>query len=785
MPNTIWELPVRRDAKAGGEVIGVVVFRGDDIVGFVSDYDFRDTDFSGAVSVWEKIAGYVGVHRSIFVSTAIKELQNAILDPNIPAFDYNQINQIRYTNMTSAAVSVGTELLLDVAINAFVGHFTTPILQGIIGRFTSDVIPTMLFTALGERIVEDLTSLALSTTPGDTQYAGYTVSYVAADPNDSRTFNPDDGTDPADAPMIVFATARGSIAVGGTNDDIVVAGDGASVDLTAGGDNDVSLTVSSSRDTDSRVVGGSGLDRLTLSAVEGERGAFFVRLGGSGQALFGANAAFADVEAFAARDGEKEVMVYYNWGSGLTIASTTISGIEQISYDGTENSDLFVASGDAPRIIGNGGSNTLYADWRGQTAGVTWDLNETAETAATLANGWTVQGIHRLLARLGDGNNHITLNGGNNVIYGGAGDDTILSGGTGDTLDGGGGLNHLSYAQSTGGVTIDLTTGRGFGGYAQGDIVSNISRITGSDHSDVIRGDAQNNHLFGGSGDDTIHAGAGNDLVRGGDGDDQIVAGTGTNYLAGDAGDDSITLIGSAYYTAQYAAYNVSSATQTGTGQRINLNGKAMIEAVIDGGADLNTIYLGDEGDAFFLHDAYSGFHESLALTPDYVGNYSMQRFINIQRIFGMDGGDIIDLTSPDYSLAGASIMIDGGEGNDVIWGSDASETIYGGAGDDTIFGGIGADELYGGTGADVFEFTKTSTDTTAADFNPSEGDLLRFYNRDGAQFEPESIGLTDDGIRIAYSESGTTHEIDVALAASTADFNLSLQQILSATEFV
>ncbi|MFN4057522.1 MAG: M10 family metallopeptidase C-terminal domain-containing protein [Roseinatronobacter sp.] len=39
---------------------------------------------------------------------------------------------------------------------------------------------------------------------------------------------------------------------------------------------------------------------------------------------------------------------------------------------------------------------------------------------------------------------------------------------------------------------------------------------------------------------------------------------------------------------------------------------------------------------------------------------------------------------------------MDGGAGND---------TIYGGDGDDTIIGGAGRDHLYGGAGADVFVF--------------------------------------------------------------------------------
>jgi Ca2+-binding RTX toxin-like protein len=217
--------------------------------------------------------------------------------------------------------------------------------------------------------------------------------------------------------------------------------------------------------------------------------------------------------------------------------------------------------------------------------------------------------------------------------------------------------------------------------------------------------------------------------------------------------------------------------------QLINLPGKVKVEAVIDGGADFDSIAPSDQGDAFFLHDAYSGFHQSLALTADYVGNDSTQRAINVQNIDGLGGDDIIDLTSPDYSLAGETIRIDGGIGNDVIWGSEADETILGGVGDDTIFGGIGTDLLIGGAGADTFQFTRTSTDTTVEDFDPTAGDTLEFFNNGGAVFDPTSLALTATGVRVAYDEAGTRQEIDIALAASADEFSWSLSQILAAPD--
>lgn len=134
--------------------------------------------------------------------------------------------------------------------------------------------------------------------------------------------------------------------------------------------------------------------------------------------------------------------------------------------------------------------------------------------------------------------------------------------------------------------------------------------LTGTSGIDEIYGYAGNDMINGGAGSDTLDGGSGNDALSGGDGGDRLIDGDGADLLSGGFGDDTITLSGTTTHTAQYAAFNVSSATQTGTGQLINLAGKAKIEAVIDAGADFDGIALSDQGDAFFLHDAYSGFNQ-------------------------------------------------------------------------------------------------------------------------------------------------------------------------------
>src|SRR3546814_5612601 len=82
-----------------------------------------------------------------------------------------------------------------------------------------------------------------------------------------------------------------------------------------------------------------------------------------------------------------------------------------------------------------------------------------------------------------------------NVFEGGAGDDTLDGGNGNDTLTGGAGADALiggsgtdtaSYAGSANGVTVDLTTGTGLGGDAQGDTLSGIENLTGSNYDDTL-----------------------------------------------------------------------------------------------------------------------------------------------------------------------------------------------------------------------------------------------------------------------------------------------------------
>lgn len=76
---------------------------------------------------------------------------------------------------------------------------------------------------------------------------------------------------------------------------------------------------------------------------------------------------------------------------------------------------------------------------------------------------------------------------------------------------------------------------------------------------------------------------------------------------------------------------------------------------------------------------------------------YELATISNI-RIFGYAGDDYL-YVDPRVPIP---LLIDGGDGNDRIYGGAAADHLLGGAGDDTLVGADGDDRLEGGDGDDV-----------------------------------------------------------------------------------
>ena len=240
--------------------------------------------------------------------------------------------------------------------------------------------------------------------------------------------------------------------------------------------------------------------------------------------------------------------------------------IEGTSADDTlaggPGNEVFEGGAGADRLDGGPGMDT--ASYRGSDTGVTVKLREGGGERGH-AQGDTLIGIEHLIGsdygdilggdsshnRLdgGDGNDGLYGSSGDDLLLGGAGDDRLyasigndrLEGGNGndalwghggndalvggagaDRLDGGDGVDRVSYQGSDAGVTVNLRDGTAEGGHAEGDVITDVENMKGSDHGDTLRGDDGANRLEGGNGNDVLAGGAGADRLDGGGGTDLV-----------------------------------------------------------------------------------------------------------------------------------------------------------------------------------------------------------------------------------------------------------------------
>jgi hypothetical protein len=101
----------------------------------------------------------------------------------------------------------------------------------------------------------------------------------------------------------------------------------------------------------------------------------------------------------------------------------------------------------------------------------------------------------------------------NDTMKGGGGDDHLLGGAGADALNGGDGIDTASYATSASAVAVNLATGIGAYGDAQGDTLTGIENLVGSAKNDTLIGDAGNNVIYGGGGGNAIDGGPGDDTA--------------------------------------------------------------------------------------------------------------------------------------------------------------------------------------------------------------------------------------------------------------------------------
>ncbi|MEN2990333.1 calcium-binding protein [Tistrella sp. BH-R2-4] len=117
----------------------------------------------------------------------------------------------------------------------------------------------------------------------------------------------------------------------------------------------------------------------------------------------------------------------------------------------------------------------------------------------------------------------LTGNAGDNTLAGFGGDDVLRGRGGADKLDGGDGIDTVSYAGATEALRVDLSTGIGMLGDAEGDRYIAIEAVDGGNAADLISGTDDMNLLNGFRGNDALRGRGGADSLSGGAGADRFV----------------------------------------------------------------------------------------------------------------------------------------------------------------------------------------------------------------------------------------------------------------------
>ena len=361
---------------------------------------------------------------------------------------------------------------------------------------------------------------------------------------------------------------------------------------------------------------------------------------------------------------------------------------------------------------------------------------------------------------LGDQQSNLILGDlGDDELQGRFGNDTLEGGPGADTLDGGGNIDTASYRLSATAVTVELFSGVAAGGDAEGDVLTKVDNLIGSDGNDSLAGNFASNTLEGGAGADALNGGSGVDTlsyrsdttgvtislldrtaaggdaegdsfvafenVEGGSGNDRLTGNNAPNVLWGLAGTDTLaggegtdTLEGGAggdvldggggadfaSYDGSSAGVSVSLASASGSGGDASGDNFLNIEGLI-GSAFADTLTGGSQDDVIEGQgggDVLDGGGGIDTLSYEASDTRVVVDLLNGNTFLGHADGDVIsgfeNLTGsrlPDYLL--------GTNEANVLAGGRGVDRLDGRGGNDILIGGAQDDNLKGGSGADVF----------------------------------------------------------------------------------
>lgn len=315
------------------------------------------------------------------------------------------------------------------------------------------------------------------------------------------------------------------------------------------------------------------------------------------------------------------------------------------------------------------------------------------------------------------GDDTIYAMGGDDTIFGGSGNDWIHGGFGADAISGGTGIDRAYYWDSDAGVTVNLYTGEGFGGSAEGDTLIGVESLLGSLHNDILIGSDDENELFGYCGNDTLKGAGGDDVIHGEAHNDEIRGGGGADSIWGDDGIDTASYIDSP---------------------------AGVMVLLYSGDAD------GGDAEGDVLHDIEnltgSGYADTL---------------------WGDDGVNAL-------SGAGGNDTLKGYGGADSLSGGSGDDVLAGDTGQDTLTGNSGADRFVW-SDTDETGVTTASADAVL-DFSFAQGDRIDLSAIDADVYSRNDQDFTFIGTaafsgaagEVRYFQSGGNTYIELQTGTST-----------------
>lgn len=542
-------------------------------------------------------------------------------------------------------------------------------------------------------------------------------------------------------------------------------------DALLGGEGDDSLFGMGGNDVldggegDDHLEGGLGADELRGGEDDdvllGMDGADLLVGGAGNDDLQGGNG--YDTYVFSSADRSQHDTVYDSDGEGaIVIDGLTLGTIARLSSGVWQTTDTRFRFMVQPAAQGAGvdltvrdasnGSSVLVRNWANGSLGITLEGYGSAPQAPEVLPPGTWDGGVVPHPGVVISGSHVG-SAGSDALYAGFGDDVVDGGAGNDLISGGPGRDRISGGDGDDIIFEYSVTGR-FGGFTDSSWLTNPSvvghgpgwvALAGNGPRQDARDYYQTLAVYGFYGPLNHGAFFYPDANLYPDQGDIIDGGAGSDIILGGEGDDVI---------------------QGGTGAD-----------VISGGYD-NDVVFGEEGDDLIFGDQIDGeLRDVEAVNPSSKANINGNDYLDggegDDRIYGQGGSDYLRGGAGNDTLYGDEYgasysgddFLDGGDGDDYLYGGKGADILKGGDGhdrldgedgDDQLHGGKGQDWLYGGQGRDVYQFGRGDGRDSVMDGD--DDSVIQIL--DG--IDPSHVAVRRNNSSLSISLPGTDDELTI-----------------------